>query len=66
MSEGNKVRVIHCEDENIESREIAANISEFIKSGNASIQIWLYFTVQTHSHEYWKLACCGKEYLTQL
>jgi DNA helicase-2/ATP-dependent DNA helicase PcrA len=47
--EGNRVRVIHCEDENIESREIAANISEFIKNGNTYSDIAVFYRTNAQS-----------------
>jgi len=48
-SEGNKVRVIHCEDENVESKEIAANISEFIKSGSTHSDIAVFYRTNAQS-----------------
>jgi DNA helicase II / ATP-dependent DNA helicase PcrA len=48
-SEGNMVRVIHCEDENIESREIAANISEFIKHGNTYSDMAIFYRTNAQS-----------------
>ena len=48
-SEGNKVRVIHCEDENIESKEIAANISEFIKNGNTYSDMAVFYRTNAQS-----------------
>ena len=48
-SEGNKARIIHCEDENIESKEIAANISEFIKSGNMHSDIAIFYRTNAQS-----------------
>jgi len=47
--EGNRVKVIHCEDENIESREIAANISEFIKSGNTYSDMAVFYRTNAQS-----------------
>ena len=47
--EGNRVRVIHCEDENIESREIAANISEFIKNGNTYSDMAVFYRTNAQS-----------------
>ncbi|MBS1258130.1 MAG: ATP-dependent DNA helicase PcrA [Candidatus Scalindua arabica] len=47
--EGNRVRVIHCEDENVESREIAANISEFIKNGNAYSDMAVFYRTNAQS-----------------
>ena len=47
--EGNRVRVIHCEDENIESREIAANISEFIKNGNTYSDMAIFYRTNAQS-----------------
>ncbi len=48
-SEGNKVRIIHCEDENVEAKEIAANISEFIKSGNMHSDIAVFYRTNAQS-----------------
>ena len=47
--EGNRVRVIHCEDENVESREIAANISGFIKNGNTYSDIAVFYRTNAQS-----------------
>ncbi len=47
--EGNRVRVIHCEDEYIESREIAANISEFIKNGNTYSDMAVFYRTNAQS-----------------
>ena len=47
--EGNRVRVIHCEDENIESREIAVNISEFIKNGNTYSDMAIFYRTNAQS-----------------
>lgn len=47
--EGSKVRVILCEDENIESREIAANISEFIKNGNTYSDMAIFYRTNAQS-----------------
>ncbi len=47
--EGNRVRVIHCEDENIESGEIAANISEFVKNGNSYSDIAVFYRTNAQS-----------------
>jgi len=48
-SEGSKVRIIHCEDENVESKEIAANISEFIKNGNLHSDIAVFYRTNAQS-----------------
>ncbi len=48
-SEGSKVRIIHCEDENIEAKEISANISEFIKSGNRHSDIAVFYRTNAQS-----------------
>jgi DNA helicase-2/ATP-dependent DNA helicase PcrA len=47
--EGSKVRIIHCEDENVESKEIAANISEFIKNGNTHSDIAVFYRTNAQS-----------------
>jgi DNA helicase-2/ATP-dependent DNA helicase PcrA len=47
--EGNRVRVIHCEDENVESREVAANISAFIKNGNTYSDIAVFYRTNAQS-----------------
>ena len=47
--EGSKVSIIHCEDENVESKEIAANISEFIKSGNRHSDIAVFYRTNAQS-----------------
>ena len=47
--EGNRVRVIHCEDEKIESREIAANISAFIKNGNTYSDMAVFYRTNAQS-----------------
>ena len=48
-SEGSKVRIIHCEDENVESKEIAANISEFIRNGNTHSDIAVFYRTNAQS-----------------
>ena len=48
-SEGSKVRIIHCEDENVESKEIAANISEFIKNGSLHSDIAVFYRTNAQS-----------------
>ena len=48
-SEGSKVRIIHCEDENVESKEIAVNISEFIKNGNLHSDIAVFYRTNAQS-----------------
>ncbi len=47
--EGNRVRVIHCEDENIESREIAATISEFNKNRNTYSDMAVFYRTNAQS-----------------
>ena len=47
--EGNRVRVVHCEDENIESREIAATISGFIKNGNMYSDMAIFYRTNAQS-----------------
>jgi len=48
-SEGSKVRIVHCEDENVESKEIAANISEFIENGNLHSDIAVFYRTNAQS-----------------
>ncbi len=48
-SKGNKVRVIRCEDENGEAKEIAANISGFIKSGDRHSDIAVFYRTNAQS-----------------
>ncbi|MHC4139353.1 MAG: ATP-dependent helicase, partial [Planctomycetota bacterium] len=48
-SEGSRVRIVHCEDENVESKEIAANISEFIKNGNTHSDIAVFYRTNAQS-----------------
>ncbi|KHE93738.1 MAG: UvrD-helicase domain-containing protein [Candidatus Scalindua rubra] len=48
-SEGNKVRIIHCEDENVEAKEIAANISEFVRNGNTHSDIAVFYRTNAQS-----------------
>ncbi|ODS34141.1 MAG: ATP-dependent DNA helicase PcrA [Candidatus Scalindua rubra] len=47
--EGSRVRVIHCEDENIESSEIAAYISEFVKNGNKYSDMAIFYRTNAQS-----------------
>ena len=48
-SEGSKARIIHCEDENVESKEIASNISEFVRSGNRHSDIAVFYRTNAQS-----------------
>ncbi|MDP6925310.1 MAG: UvrD-helicase domain-containing protein [Candidatus Scalindua sp.] len=48
-SEGSKVRIVHCEDENVESKEIAANIIEFIKNGNRHSDMAVFYRTNAQS-----------------
>jgi DNA helicase II / ATP-dependent DNA helicase PcrA len=48
-SEGSKVTIIHCEDENVESKEIAANIFEFVKNGNLHSDIAIFYRTNAQS-----------------
>ncbi len=48
-SEGSKVRIVHCEDENIESKEIATNISGFVKNGNTHSDIAIFYRTNAQS-----------------
>jgi len=48
-SEGSKVSIIHCEDENVEAKEIAANISEFVKNGNTHSDIAVFYRTNAQS-----------------
>ena len=48
-SEGSKVRIVHCEDEYVESKEIAATISEFIKNGNTHSDIAVFYRTNAQS-----------------
>jgi DNA helicase-2/ATP-dependent DNA helicase PcrA len=48
-NEGSKVRIIHCEDENVEAKEIAANISEFVRNGNAHSDIAVFYRTNAQS-----------------
>ena len=47
--EGNRVRVVYCEDENIESREISATISGFIKNGNMYSDMAIFYRTNAQS-----------------
>ncbi|MFQ5965626.1 MAG: ATP-dependent helicase [Candidatus Scalinduaceae bacterium] len=48
-NEGNKVRVIHCEDENIEAMETASYIIEFINNGNKHSDIAIFYRTNAQS-----------------
>ncbi len=48
-SEGSKIRIVYCEDENVESREIATNISDFVKNGNSHSDIAIFYRTNAQS-----------------
>jgi DNA helicase-2/ATP-dependent DNA helicase PcrA len=48
-SEGSKIRIVYCEDENVESKEIAANISGFVKNGNTHSDIAIFYRTNAQS-----------------
>jgi DNA helicase-2/ATP-dependent DNA helicase PcrA len=48
-NEGNKVRMIHCEDENIEAMEIASYITEFVNNGNKHSDIAIFYRTNAQS-----------------
>ncbi|GAX61120.1 ATP-dependent DNA helicase PcrA [Candidatus Scalindua japonica] len=48
-SKGSKVRIIHCEDENGEAKEIAEKISEFIQGGNRHSDIAVFYRTNAQS-----------------
>lgn len=48
-NEGNKVRMIHCEDENIEAMEIASYITEFVNNGNKYSDIAIFYRTNAQS-----------------
>lgn len=48
-SEGDKVRVIHCEDENTEAREAARYFSEYAESGNKYSDMAIFYRTNAQS-----------------
>ncbi len=48
-NEGNRVRMIHCEDENIEARETASYITEFVNNGNKHSDIAIFYRTNAQS-----------------
>ncbi|MCP4267863.1 MAG: UvrD-helicase domain-containing protein [Candidatus Brocadiaceae bacterium] len=48
-SEGSKLRIVYCDDEHIESKEIATNISEFVKNGNTHSDIAIFYRTNAQS-----------------
>jgi len=48
-NEGNKVRMIHCEDENIEAMETASYITEFVNTGNKHSDIAIFYRTNAQS-----------------
>ena len=48
-NEGNKVRMIHCEDENIEAMETAGYITEFVNNGNKHSDIAIFYRTNAQS-----------------
>jgi DNA helicase II / ATP-dependent DNA helicase PcrA len=48
-NEGNRIRMIHCEDENIEARETASYITEFVNNGNRYSDIAIFYRTNAQS-----------------
>jgi len=48
-SEGSKVRVIHCEDENTEAREAARHFSEYVENGSKFSDMAIFYRTNAQS-----------------